>query len=319
MISLDDVHDAARRIEGVVHRTPVLTSRTLDAMVGASVALKAENLQRAGSFKLRGAYNLISRLDDDERTRGVVAFSSGNHAQAVALAARTVGAGAVVAMPDDAPPEKRAAAASYGAEIVGYDRQRDDREEVAAAIARGRGATVVPPYEHPLIVAGQGTAALELIEDHGAIDVLVVPVGGGGLIAGCATAAKGLLDTVEVVGVEPELADDTRRSFEAGERVTIPPPPTIADGLRSTVPGELTFAINREHVDRIVTVSERAIVEAMRFAIDRLKLVVEPSGAVALAAVLDGAVAASGRRVGVILSGGNIASSRLATVLEDAP
>ncbi len=315
MIDYDDVCKAARRIQGNVHRTPVFTSRTLDAWTGATVFCKAENLQRAGSFKIRGAYNLIATLSEADRNRGVVAYSSGNHAQAVALSARLLGTTAVIVMPSDAPPAKRAATENYGADIVTYDRTREDREARALAIAQKRGLTVVPPYDHPVIIAGQGTAALELIDDTGPIDLLVVPVGGGGLIAGCAIAASSHCPGVRVVGVEPATADDTRRSLAAGQRVRIPQPETIADGLQALCPGELTFEVIQRLVEDVVTVSDDEIVEGMAFLLDRTKLVTEPSGACAAAALLAGRLPVKGARVGLLLSGGNVGVDRLAALL----
>lgn len=318
MIELDDVREAADRIVGVAHRTPVMASRSVDEHTGASVFFKCENLQRAGSFKIRGAYNRISRLTTEERRRGVVAFSSGNHAQAVGLAAGLVGTSAVIAMPNDAPTVKRAATEQYGAEIVEYDRtgqDNDEREAIAARIADEQGRTVIPPYEHPVVMAGQGTAALELIDDAGELDVLVVPIGGGGLIAGCATAASALCPEARVVGVEPAAGDDTRRSLAAGERVRIDVPDTIADGLGATVPGEQTFAINRTLIDEVVTVSDAQLVGAMSFLLERMKLLTEPSGAAAAAALLSGRIEAEDRRVGVILSGGNVGMKRLSRLL----
>jgi threonine dehydratase len=309
-ISLDDVEAAAARLAGVAHRTPVVTSRTLDSRAGARVCLKAENLQRAGAFKFRGAYNKISSLGEAERARGVAAFSSGNHAQAVALAASLHGTTAVILMPEDAPPAKVEATRGYGAEIVTYDRWTQDREALGAALAEERGLTLVRPYDDPLVMAGQGTAALELMEDAGELDVLVTPVGGGGLAAGCATAVKGLRPEALVYGVEPEAGDDTRRSLAEGRRVSIPVPRTIADGLQATVPGELTFEVNRVLLDGIETVSDLELVAAMDFLFDRCKLVVEPSGAAALAATLAGKLDVEGRRVGVILSGGNVGLAR---------
>ncbi len=310
MISLQDVERAARRLEGVANRTPVLTSRTLDERAGAAVFLKAESLQRAGAFKFRGAYNAISQLEES----GVAAFSSGNHAQAVALAARLLGKQATILMPLDAPPAKVAATRGYGAEVVTYDRYSEDREALGRALAEERGLPLVPPYDHPGVMAGQGTAALELLDEVGGLDLLVVPVGGGGLIAGCATAVDG---RARVVGVEPDAGDDTRRSLAAGERVEIEVPRTIADGLQATAPGRLTFGVNRERVDGIVTVSDEEIVEAMAFLFDRMKLVTEPSGAVGVAALLAGRVA--GRRIGVIVSGGNVGIERFCELLATSP
>jgi threonine dehydratase len=259
----------------------------------------------------------FSRLPEDARQRGVVAYSSGNHAQGVALAARLLGAPAIICMPSDAPAVKVEATRGYGAEIVFYDRMRDDRAALAQRIAEERGATLVPPYDHPHIMAGQGTAALELLEQVNDIDTLVVPVGGGGLIAGCAIAAHGVNPAIHVIGVEPEDADDTRRSLLAGERIRIPPPATIADGLRVTTPGALTFPIVQRHVAQIVTVSDDDIREAMRFMILRMKLVVEPSGAVGIAAVMSGRLPATARRVGVIVCGGNIDPPLLASLWEE--
>jgi threo-3-hydroxy-L-aspartate ammonia-lyase len=306
MIGMDDVLAAAQRLAGVAHRTPVVTSRTLDGLVGATVYLKPENLQRGGAFKFRGAYNRIASLAD---LPGVAAFSSGNHAQAVAIAAGLLGTTAVILMPEDAPAAKVEATRGYGAEVVTYDRWTQDREALGAALAEERGLVLVKPYDDPLVMAGQGTAALELIEDAGPLDALVVPVGGGGLMAGSATAAKALHPETRVVGVEPEAGDDTRRSLAAGERIALEVPRTIADGLQATVPGELTFEVNRRLVDEIVTVTDAELVAAMRFAFDRLKLVLEPSGAAAIAALLAGKVEAAGR-VGAILSGGNVGVER---------
>ncbi|HEV7713818.1 MAG TPA: pyridoxal-phosphate dependent enzyme [Asanoa sp.] len=310
--TLDDVRAAAARIAGVAHRTPVLRSRTLDGLAGAEVFLKAENLQRIGAFKFRGAYNAVSRLSAAQLARGIAAYSSGNHAQAVALAARERGSSAVILMPADTPSSKRAAVAGYGAEIQTYDRYTGDRVALGAALAESRGLTLIPPYEHPDVIAGQGTAALELLDEADGLDVVVAPVGGGGLIAGTATAAKGLRPDIRIVGVEPTDGDDTRRSLAAGERVRIPVPRTIADGQAADIPGELTFSVNRRLVDEIVLVTDDQIRDAMRFAFDRLKIVLEPSGATGLAAVLTGQL---GGRVGVILSGGNIDTARFAEVL----
>jgi threo-3-hydroxy-L-aspartate ammonia-lyase len=315
-LSLDDVRAAAERLSGIAHRTPVLTSRTLDERTGSTAFLKAECLQRGGAFKFRGAYNMISSLGPEERERGVVAYSSGNHAQAVSLAARLLGTSATILMPADTPRAKLDATRGYGAEIVTYDRYTEDREALGAALAVERGGlALVPPYEHPLIMAGQGTAALELLEDVPGLDALLVPVGGGGLIAGCATAAKALRPGIRVIGVEPEAGDDTRRSLEAGERVRIPVPHTIADGQQADIPGELTFAVNRQVVDTIVTVSDAEILDAMAFLFDRMKLVTEPSGASAAAALLAGRAEAGGARVGVIISGGNVGAGRFAELM----
>jgi threo-3-hydroxy-L-aspartate ammonia-lyase len=305
VITPDDVRSAARVLDGVAHRTPVITSRTL----GEQVVLKPENLQRAGAFKFRGAYNKISSLP---RGSKVVAYSSGNHAQAVALASALLGADATILMPEDAPASKLAATRGYGAKVVSYDRYTGDREEIAASLADELGAEIVPPYDDPLIMAGQGTAALELIEDAGTVETLVVPVGGGGLIAGSATIAKAL-GVRRVVGVEPEAGNDWQQSFAAGRIVAIDVPRTIADGLQTHAPGQLTWAVASALVDEIVTVTDAQLVDAMRFAFERLKLVIEPSGAVGLAAVREGLV--GGERIGVIISGGNVAADRFAQLI----
>jgi len=313
LIGLADVQSAARRLEGVAHRTPVFTSRTLDELVGARVHLKAESFQRGGAFKFRGAYNKLASLPSDVLACGVLAFSSGNHAQAVAIAARLLGTTATIVMPEDAPPAKLDATRGYGAEIVPYDRWTESREEIGAQLSEERSLVLVKPYDDPLVMAGQGTAALELLDDVPDLDLLITPLGGGGLIAGCATAAKGLRPQIRVVGVEPAAGDDTARSLAAGERVRIDVPRTIADGLQATEPGELTFAVNRKLVDEVVTVSDDEILAAMAFLFDRLKLVVEPSGAVGVAALLT--ARARGERVGVVLSGGNVGVERFAELL----
>jgi len=310
VITVDDVRGAAARLAGVAHRTPVLTSRTLDELVRATLLLKSEHLQRGGAFKFRGAYNAVASLPAERRAAGVAAYSSGNHAQAVALAARLHGISAVIVMPTDTPAAKLAATHGYGAEIITYDRYAGDREAIGRALADERGLALIPPYDHPAVMAGQGTAALELVDEAGSLDVLVVPVGGGGLIAGCSTAAKALLPGVRVVGVEPAAGDDTRRSLAAGERVAVPVPRTIADGQQATIPGELTWEVNRRLVDEVVTVTDDEIVAAMALLFDRCKQVVEPSGATGVAALLAGRVACRGRRVGVVLSGGNVGMQR---------
>lgn len=311
----DLVREAARRLDGIAHRTPVLTSTTLDRMSGAHLMLKAENLQRTGSFKFRGAYNAIASLSPEERERGVCAFSSGNHAQAVALASSLLGTRATILMPNDAPEAKRLATEGYGARVITFDRYKDDRAALAASLSDREGLTMVHAFDNLHVMAGQGTAALELVEDAGPIDVLVVPISGGGLMAGCGTAARDLLPDVELLGVEPETADDTARSLAAGQRVRIPIPRTIADGLQADSPGELTFATNRRQVDAVVTVTDSQIVEAMRLLFERLKIVVEPSGATAIAAVLAYPERFAGRRVGIIISGGNINADSFATLI----
>ncbi|HEV3087546.1 MAG TPA: pyridoxal-phosphate dependent enzyme, partial [Candidatus Elarobacter sp.] len=300
---------------GVAHRTPVITSSTLDAQAGAHVFLKAENLQRIGAFKFRGAYNKIAQLDSDQKRRGVVAFSSGNHAQGVALAAKLLGVPAVIVMPTDAPAAKLAATRGYGAEIIQYDRHTMNRAEIAAKIAAERGATLVPPYDDPHIIAGQGTAVMELIEDAGNLDMLLVPLGGGGLLAGSALAATALSPGVRVYGVEPEAGDDWVRSWRENRIVSIAVPKTIADGQQTQAPGELTWPIVRSLATGVVTVTDGEIRAAMRFAFERLKLVIEPSGASALAALLHEKVDARSARVGVVLSGGNVDPVTFATAL----
>jgi threo-3-hydroxy-L-aspartate ammonia-lyase len=300
----------------VSHRTPVVSSRTLNLRCKAQVFLKCENLQRMGAFKFRGAYNFLASLSDEERKRGVVAFSSGNHAQGVALAAQLLGVRATIVMPYDAPAVKLAATREYGAEVVHYERERSHREEIARSVAAERGATVVPPFDDARIVAGAGTAALELLEDAGSLDAIVVPVGGGGLMGGTAIASHGLDASIELYGVEPQSGDDFAQSLARGERVSIPVPETIADGLQTTSPGLLTFAIAREHVREVVTVGDDELRAAMRFAFERMKLVVEPSGAAALAALLHGRIpSVAGKRVGAILSGGNIDAIRYGELL----
>jgi threo-3-hydroxy-L-aspartate ammonia-lyase len=320
-ISFDDVQQAADRIRGAANRTPVVSSRSLDALVGGRVFLKCENLQRGGSFKFRGAYNRLACLSEDERARGIVAFSSGNHAQGVALAARVLGIAAVVVMPDDAPPTKAAATQGYGAEVVRYNRLTEDREALARRLAEERGLTLVPPYDHPLIMAGQGTAALELAEEVGPLDVLLAPVGGGGLLSGCATALQGVCPKARIIGVETETSNDWVLSLEAGQPIRIPPPDTIADGMRTQQPGALTFPIVQRLVAAIKTVSDDEVKVAMRFLLLRLKLLVEPTGAVPAALLLSGRwrEPSDGRspRIGVILSGGNVDPDLLCEVLSE--
>ena len=318
VIGVEDVQAAARRIEGLAHRTPVLTSRALDAATGARVFLKAENLQRVGAFKFRGACNAVASLSEDERAAGVATVSSGNHAQALALAASLHGVKAVILMPEDAPPNKLAATRGYGAEVLPFDRYASDREQLLADLVAERGLIPVHPYDDPRVMAGQGTVALELLEQAGGpLDLLLVCVGGGGLIAGCATAVAALSPDTRVVGVEPEAGDDTRRSLAAGERVRIPVPRTIADGQQLPIPGELTFEVVKRHVAEIAVASDPEIVAAMRFLFERLKTVAEPSGACALAALLAGRVDARGLRVGVTISGGNVAPERFSELLAE--
>ncbi|HRI43362.1 MAG TPA: threo-3-hydroxy-L-aspartate ammonia-lyase [Fimbriimonadaceae bacterium] len=301
-----DVVRAAGRLEGVAHRTPVHTSRTLNEWTGANLFFKCENFQRAGAFKFRGAYNALSSLDEGQRARGVLTFSSGNHAQALALAGLLLGVPTLIVMPRDAPEVKVEATRGYGAEIVLFDRDETTREELGRRLSEERNLTIVPPYDDERIVAGQGTCAQELFEEVGPLDVLVVPCGGGGLLSGSALSAQALSPGCRVVGVEPEAGDDGCRSFRAGVLQSVADPVTIADGARTPSLGVLTFAIIRELVSDIVSVSDGAIVRAMRPLWERMKLVVEPTGALGLAAILEGKVEAQGKRVGVILSGGNV-------------
>jgi threonine dehydratase len=316
-ISLDDVRAAASRIHGRVHRTPVLRSRSLDERSGRELFFKCENLQRTGSFKIRGATNKLMSLPESDRRRGVVAFSSGNHAQAVALAARSLGVDAVIVMPDDAPTAKVEATRGYGAAIVAYDRLREDREEIARRIVERDGRVLVPPFDDPLVMAGQGTAALELFDEVDALDAVVTPVGGGGLLSGTAVVARGLGSDIRVYGAEPETANDTALSLAAGERVRIAPPDTIADGARPQSPGLLTFDVMRALVDDVVLVSDALLVDAMRDLLSRAKLLVEPTGVLGAAAALYGLLPEDARRVGVVLSGGNVDLATLATLLTD--
>ena len=309
------VKDAAERLRGVAHVTPVVTSRWLDERLGAAVFLKCESFQRIGAFKFRGAYNAISRLSGDERRRGVVTFSSGNHAQGVALAGRLLGVAAVVVMPLDAPVIKREATEGYGARVVLYDPAERSREEIAHALQQEHGYTLIPPFDHYDVLAGQGTAALELCDQAaGPLDMLLVPCGGGGLLSGCAIAAKGRTPGCRVVGVEPELADDATRSYYSGTLQTVKNPPTIADGTRTPSLGRITFPLVRTFVDAMATVSEDSIMEAVRLLFYRLKIVVEPSGVLGLAALMTGKVPPQGR-VGVILSGGNVDGPTMRRIL----
>jgi threonine dehydratase len=311
-VTYADVAAAARRIEGAAHRTPVLTSTTADAMTGATLFFKPENLQRMGAFKFRGAYNAIAKLDADARKRGVLAFSSGNHAQAIALAGRLQGAAATIVMPADAPAIKLTATRGYGAEVITYDRMTEDREALAKRIATERGLALIPPYDHADVIAGQGTAAKELIEDAGQLDYLFVCVGGGGLVSGCALAAHELSPGCKVIGVEPEAGNDVQQSLAKGEIVSIPVPKTIADGAQTTFPGKLTFAIMRALVSEIRTVTDAELVDAMKFFASRMKIVVEPTGCLAAAAVFGKQIDLTGKRVGIILSGGNVDPQALA-------
>jgi threonine dehydratase len=314
--TFDDVEAASRRLAGVAHRTPVVTSRLLDEAIGATVLLKAEGLQRMGAFKFRGAYNAISQLSAAERQSGVVTSSSGNHAQAVALASSLLGARATILMPTDAPASKRAATEGYGARVIEYDRYEDDRDALLAELAGELGAAVVHPYDDPRVIAGAGTCALELAHDAAALHTVVVPVGGGGLISGSAISLRAVSPGTRIVGVEPEASPDTQRSIEAGERVKVPIQRSIADGQLLDIPGEITFQVISSLVDEIVTVSDAEILVAMRLLFERAKVVAEPSGASALAAVLAGRV--QGDPIGVVLSGANVSAERFAALLTAA-
>lgn len=314
-VSFSDVLEALERLNGVAHRTPVVTSRILNKMSDQEVYVKCENFQRGGAFKFRGAYNAISQLSREEKKRGVVAFSSGNHAQAVALAAKELGILAVNYMPIDSPSIKKEAMKEYGGEVVFYDRINEDREAIARKFSEEKGMTIIPPFDDPRVVAGAGTSALELLQDVGTLDVMMVPIGGGGLISGTSIAAHGFDARIKVIGVEPEGAHDTLLSLKEGKRVAIPPSNTIADGLRATIPGRFTFPIIEKHVENIVTVNDDEIIEAMRFAMTRLKMVVEPSGAVTLAALLSKRLPFKNKRVGIIISGGNVDPSLVARSL----
>jgi threonine dehydratase len=306
MVTFDDIVSAAARIAGVAHHTPVATSRLLDAACGNRMFLKCENLQRAGAFKFRGAYNAVSCLSEAERARGVITHSSGNHAQALALVGQILGVRATIVMPQNAPPQKLAATRDYGAEIVLYDPEKARREAISKALAEEHGYVLIPPYDHPRIIAGQGTAAKELIEDTGPLDYLFVPCGGGGLLSGSAIAARHLSPGCKVIGVEPAAADDATRSFKTGVLHTVHNPDTIADGARTPYLGQYTFPLVRQYVDDMLTVSDDDLIRAMHFVWTRLKLVVEPTGVLGLAAVFNHRYPVEGQRVGVILSGGNV-------------
>ena len=305
MPDINDIRAAAQRLQGAAHRTPVMTSRTLNKLTGAQVYLKCENFQRVGAFKFRGAYNALSRLNAEQKKRGVLTFSSGNHAQAIALAGTLLHIKTTIIMPTNAPAAKLAATRAYGAEVILFDPSERKREDFAAELNADRDMTVIPPYDHAHIVAGQGTAALELFEDAGELDVLLAPCGGGGLLSGTAITAKGRAPACRVIGVEPELADDATRSFRTGALQSVHNPPTIADGLRTPSLGKITFPLVRQYVDEMMTVTEAEIVEAMRFLWVRMKLVVEPSGAVSVAPLLR-RLDVRGHRVGAIISGGNV-------------
>lgn len=313
--SFEDVRKAAQRIAGAAHKTPVLTSRTADAATGATLYFKAENLQRAGAFKFRGAYNAIAALEAGARKRGVIAYSSGNHAQAIAYAATLQGVSSTIVMPTDAPAMKVAATKAYGAEVVFYDRYKEDRDAISRRIAADTGAALIPPFDHPDVIAGQGTAALELFEEVGELDLLVTPLGGGGLLAGSALTAKAMSPKCSIVGVEPEAGNDGQQSLAKGELVSIPIPKSIADGALTPSLGGHNFPIIRGTVDGIVTVSDGQLIDTLRFFAERMKIVVEPTGCLAAAAILSGVLACQGKRVGIVLSGGNVDLKALAGFL----
>ena len=304
-ISFSDVQSAAERLRDVATVTPIHTSRTLNAMTGREVFIKCENFQRTGSFKFRGAYNAINRLSAEQVRKGIVAFSSGNHGQAVALSAKLHHAPAVIVCPSDAVPTKVAAMREYGAEVIMYDRLKEDRIAIGNRLAAERGMTVVPPYDHPHVMAGQGTLVLEWLQAVPDLDAIVIPVGGGGLIAGCAIAAKGIHPHLRVFGVETEGADDTKLSLMKGERVKVPPPTTIADGIRTQTPGDLTFPVVQAFVEDILVVSDAETLDALKFLTTRMKLVAEPTGAITLAALLTGRMPTNCKRIGLLLCGGN--------------
>ena len=316
MVNFSDIQSAAERLYRIAHRTPIATSHTLNSLVGAEVYGKCENLQRAGAFKFRGAYNAVSQLSAEQKKHGVVSFSSGNHAQALALVGKLLHTPTVIVMPNDAPAVKLAATRGYGAEVVLYDRVEQKREVIAHRLGEERGLTLIPPFEHPHIIAGQGTAALELLTDVPDLDVLIVPIGGGGLISGCSLAAHALKSDVRIFGVEPDTANDTFLSLQKGEIVSTPQSHSIMDGLLPTAPGELTFSIMREHLESVALVTDEEAMEAVRFLLLRMKLLVEPSGAAPLAALMAGKIPnVGGKKIGVVLSGGNIDAGKLAGLL----
>jgi len=314
-IGPQDVRNAARRLEGVAHHTPLLESRRLNEQLGGRVLLKAENLQRTGSFKFRGGYNAVATLTDEQKRAGVVAFSSGNHAQGVALGAQLLGVSAKIVMPADAPPNKLAATRGYGAEVITYDRYHESREDIGAELSEREGRALIKPYDNPAVMAGQGTAMFEALRDVPEIDTIVVCLGGGGLLSGSATIAKHLQPGIEIFGVEPDAGDDHKKSRAAGQRITIDVPVTIADGQQTTSPGELTWPINNRHVSEFLGVSDAEIVATMRLLFEQFKIVAEPSGASALAAVVHGQIPVEGRTVAVTISGGNTTAARFAELI----
>jgi threo-3-hydroxy-L-aspartate ammonia-lyase len=314
-IDFNDVDQAALRLKGVAHRTPVMTSETANKLADAALFFKCENLQRMGAFKFRGAYNALAQFTPEQRKAGVCAFSSGNHAQGIALSAKLLGIPAAIVMPLDSPAVKMAATRGYGAEVINYDRYKGDRIAIGQKLADERGMTLIPPYDHAHVMAGQGTAALELMQDVAQLDTLIVCLGGGGLISGCAVAAKHLNPKIRVIGVEPEAGNDAQQSKRAGKIISIDTPKTIADGAQTQFVGKLTFPVIQELVDDIVTVSDAQLIEAMRFAAAYMKMVIEPTGALAMAAAMQGAVNVKGQRVGIIVSGGNIDIAQYAKYL----
>ncbi len=314
-LQYSDIEQAAERIAGAAHRTPVLSSRTADRMTGAQLFFKCENFQRMGAFKFRGAYNAIARFSAAQRAAGVLTYSSGNHAQAIALSASLVGIRSAIIMPHDAPALKVQATREYGGEVIVYDRYKENREEIGQRLSEERGMTLVPPYDHPDVICGQGTAAKELFEEAGRLDVLLVPLGGGGLLAGSALAAAALSPQCKVIGVEPEAGNDGQQSLRRGEIVHIPVPGTIADGAMVTHVGKHNFEVIRRHVDDIVTVSDAQLAATMKFFAERMKMVVEPTGCLAAAAALHGAVPVAGKKVGILISGGNVDMARFAQLV----
>ena len=315
-LTIDDIQGAAKRLNNVTNRTPVLTSRTVNKLTDRQVFFKAENFQRTGSFKFRGAFNTLSQLSTQQKQQGVITFSSGNHAQGIALAGQLLNIPTTIVMPKDAPTVKQAATRGYGAEVILYDRNETTREKLAQTLAQQRSLKIIPPFDHPHIIAGQGTTALELIQEVGELDLLLVCCGGGGLISGCAIATKALLPNCQIIGVEPEQADDATRSFHSKTLHTIDNPDTIADGARTRSLGEITFPLVLNYVDDMVTVSEEAIIRTMFFLWERLKIVVEPTGVLAAAALLEGVVKAPGARVGVVISGGNVDLGKIFSIFQ---
>jgi threonine dehydratase len=318
LVTFEDITAASERIKALARQTPVLTSRLFDEAAGTRAFFKCENLQRGGAFKIRGAANFLLSLDPEERKRGVVTFSSGNHAQAVAIAAAYLGVAATIVMPTDAPKAKVESTKAYGPKIIFFDRQKESREEIAARIAKETGAVVLPSYDHPWVIAGQGTAALELLREHPDLEAIAVPLGGGGLLSGTLIAASELSPATKVFGIEPELANDWYQSLQRGERIEIAPPPTIADGLRTPVPGNVTFPIVQGLVKGVLTVTEEEIKATVRFLLSRMKIVAEPSGAVAAAAVLNRKLASEIKSVGILISGGNVDFDVLGGICQEA-